>query len=49
MAKSREDRVRHALREVINRQLPNDPDEDEATADERFEVAFQRAESYLER
>ncbi|OCK95191.1 uncharacterized protein K441DRAFT_686898 [Cenococcum geophilum 1.58] len=40
MSKSTEERVEHALSQLLERILPTYPDEDEAAADERFDDAF---------
>jgi gamma-tubulin complex component 3 len=40
MATFNHDRVQHALNELLVRIVPDDPDEDEATANQRFEEAF---------
>jgi len=40
MSKSTEERVEHALSQLLERILPTCPDEDEAAADERFDDAF---------
>lgn len=34
------ERVEHALNELLARTVPDDPNEDEETANERFEAAF---------
>ncbi|KAJ9643541.1 Microtubule-nucleating Tub4p (gamma-tubulin) complex component [Coniosporium tulheliwenetii] len=43
MSKTQEERVEHALSQLLERILPTYPDEDEAAADERFEDAFNLA------
>jgi gamma-tubulin complex component 3 len=40
MAALNRERVEHALTELLARIVPDDPDEDEKTANERFEAAF---------
>jgi gamma-tubulin complex component 3 len=48
MATFNKERVEHALNELLVRIIPDDPDEDEATANQRFEVAFDFAIDELE-
>lgn len=43
MSKTQEERVEHALSQLLERILPTYPDEDEVAADERFEDAFNLA------
>ena len=43
MANFNHDRVQHALRELLIRVVPDDPNEDEDTANERFENALDYA------
>lgn len=40
MPTSSEERVEHALTQLLERVLPTYPDEDEAQSDERFDEAF---------
>ncbi|KAF2805151.1 uncharacterized protein BDZ99DRAFT_574761 [Mytilinidion resinicola] len=40
MSQAREDRVEHALTQLLERVLPTYPDEDEAQSDERFDNAY---------
>ena len=40
MSQTTEDRVEHALTQLLERVLPTYPDEDEAQSDERFDDAF---------
>lgn len=40
MAVFNQERVEHALNELLVRMIPDDPNEDEATANQRFEEAF---------
>jgi len=49
MSRSTEERVEHALSQLLERVLPQDPNEDEALADERFEDGFQFAINYIGR
>jgi hypothetical protein len=48
MATFNKERVEHALNELLVRIIPDDPDEDEATANQRFEEAFDFAIDELE-
>jgi len=48
MATFNKERVEHALNELLVRIIPDDPDEDEATANQRFEEAFNFAIDKLE-
>jgi len=48
MATFNKERVEHALNELLVRIIPDDPDEDEAIANQRFEVAFDFAIDELE-
>ncbi|KAF2797957.1 hypothetical protein K505DRAFT_297334 [Melanomma pulvis-pyrius CBS 109.77] len=48
MATFNKERVEHALNELLVRIIPDDPDEDEATANQRFEEAFDFAINELE-
>jgi len=49
MSKSTEERVQHALQQLLERIVPTYPDEDDATADERFEEAYNVASDIIER
>jgi len=49
MSKSTEERVQHALQQLLERIVPTYPDEDDVTADERFEEAFNVASDIIER
>ncbi|KAK3077657.1 hypothetical protein LTS18_009651, partial [Coniosporium uncinatum] len=48
MSKSTEERVQHALQQLLERIVPTYPDEDDVTADERFEEAFNVASDIIE-
>ena len=48
MASTREDRVAKALDQLLERLVPNYPDEDEATADQRWDAAQEAARANLD-
>ncbi|KAF1987542.1 hypothetical protein K402DRAFT_375659 [Aulographum hederae CBS 113979] len=47
MSKTQEERVQHALQNLLERIVPTYPDEDEATADDRFEDAYNFASDVI--
>ena len=49
MSRISEQRVQHALSQLLERLIPSYADEDGATADERFDNAFNYAVDALER
>lgn len=49
MSKPTEERVQHALEQLLDRLLPTYPEEDEVTADERFQDAVNFANDTLGR
>jgi len=49
MSRSTEERVQDALQKLLARIVPTYPDEDDETADERFEQAFDVANDIIER
>ena len=48
MASFNRERVEHALNELLVRIVPDDPDEDEEVAEQRFEAAYDFAMGQLE-
>ena len=49
MSSPREERVENALQQLLERLVPQYPDEDEATADQRWDQANDIARTYIER
>ena len=48
MSSTREERVENALQQLLQRLVPQDPNEDEATADQRWDEANEIARTHLD-